>query len=42
MRVDVRSKDHHGDLVMATAPAFWSAVGRPSGRIEIGRLEGWY
>jgi hypothetical protein len=42
MRVDVRSKDHHGDLVIATALALWSAVGRPSGRIEIGRVEGWY
>ena len=27
MRVDVRSKDHHGDLVIATALALWSAVG---------------
>ena len=42
MRVDVRSKDHHGDLVIATALALWSAVGRPSGRIEVGTLEGWY
>jgi hypothetical protein len=42
MRVDVRSKDHHGDLVIATALALWSAVGRPSGRIEVGMLEGWY
>jgi hypothetical protein len=32
MRVDVRSKDHHGDLVIATALALWSAVGRPSGQ----------
>jgi hypothetical protein len=39
MRVDVRSKDHHGDLVIATALALWSAVGRPWGRIEVGRLE---
>jgi hypothetical protein len=37
--LDVRSKDHHGDLVMATALALWSAVGRPSGRIEVGKLE---
>ena len=42
MQVDVRSKDHHGDLVIATALALWSAVGRPSGRIEVGRLENWY
>ena len=42
MRVDVRSKDHHGDLVIATALALWSAVGRPSGRIEISTLENWY
>jgi hypothetical protein len=35
MRFDVRSKDHHGDLLIA-------AVGRPSGRIEVGRLEGWF
>jgi hypothetical protein len=39
MRVDVRSRDH-GDLVIATA--LWSAVGRPSGRIETAKLEGWY
>jgi hypothetical protein len=42
MRVDVRSKDHCGDLVIATALALWSAVGRPSGRIEVGTLENWY
>jgi hypothetical protein len=42
MRVDVRSKDHHGDLVIATALALWSAVGRLSGRIGVARLEGWY
>ena len=42
MRVDVRSKDHHGDLVIATALALWSAVGGPSGRIEVGTLENWY
>jgi hypothetical protein len=42
MRVDVRSKDHHGDLVIATALALWSAVGRLSGRTEVGRFEGWY
>ena len=40
--VDVRSKDHHGDLVIATALALWSAVGRPSGRVEVGRLVNWY
>jgi hypothetical protein len=40
MRVDVRSKDHHDDLGFATALALWSAVGRPSGRIKVGRLEG--
>jgi hypothetical protein len=39
MRVDVRSKAHHGDLVIATALALWSGVGRPSGRIEVGKLE---
>ena len=42
MRVDVRSKDHHGDLVIATALALRSAVGRTSGRIEVGKLENWY
>jgi hypothetical protein len=42
MRVDVRSKDHHGDLVIATALALWSGVGRPSGTVEVGALEGWY
>jgi hypothetical protein len=42
MRVDVRSKDHHGDLVIATALALWSAVGRPSGRVEVGRLENYW
>jgi hypothetical protein len=42
MRVDVRSKDHHGDLVIATALALWSAVGCPSGRVEVGTLENWY
>ena len=36
MRVDVRSKDHQGDLVIAAALALWSAVDRPSGRIEGG------
>ena len=35
MRVDVRSKDHHGDLVIATALALWSAIGRPSTRIDV-------
>jgi hypothetical protein len=42
MRVDVRSKGHHGDLVIATALALWSAVGKPSGRIEVSTLEGWF
>jgi hypothetical protein len=42
MRVDVRSRDHHGDLVIATVLALWSAVGWPSGRTEIGQLENWY
>jgi hypothetical protein len=42
MRVDVRSKDHHGDLVIATALALWSAVGRPSGRVGVGQLDNWY
>ena len=42
MRLDVYSKDHHGDLVIATALALWSAVGQPSGRIEVGRVENWY
>jgi hypothetical protein len=42
IRVDVRSTDHHGDLVIATALALWSAVGRPSGVIAIGNLDGWY
>jgi hypothetical protein len=40
MRVDVRSKDHHGDL--ATSLALWSAVGKRSGRIEVGTLDNWY
>jgi hypothetical protein len=39
MRVDVRSKADHGDLVIATALALWPGVGRPSGRIEVGKLE---
>jgi hypothetical protein len=39
LTVDVRARDHHGDLVMATALALWSAVGRPPGRTEIGKLE---
>jgi hypothetical protein len=41
MRVDVHSNDH-GDLVIATALALWSAVGRPSGKVEVGRVEGWF
>jgi hypothetical protein len=39
MRVDVRSKDHHGDLVIATALVLWSAVGRPSARVEVPRAQ---
>jgi hypothetical protein len=42
MRVDVRAKDHHGDLVIATALALWSAVARPSGRVEVGKLQGYW
>jgi hypothetical protein len=42
MRVDVRSKDHPGDLVIATSLALWSAVGRPSGRVEVGQLENYW
>jgi hypothetical protein len=42
MRVDVRSKDHHGGLVIATSLALWSAVGRPSAKIEIGHLENYW
>jgi hypothetical protein len=38
MSGDVRSTDHQGDLVFATALALWSAVGGPSGRIEVGFL----
>jgi hypothetical protein len=40
--VDVRSKDHHGDLVIAAALALWSAAGRPSGMVEVGFLEGYW
>jgi len=36
---DARSKDHHGKLVIATALARWSAIGRPSARVEVGKLE---
>jgi hypothetical protein len=42
MRLDVRSKDHHGDLVIATALALWSAAGRPCGRVEVATLENWF
>jgi hypothetical protein len=42
LRIDVRSKDHHGDPVIATALALWSAVGRPSGRVEVGQVANWY
>jgi hypothetical protein len=42
MRVDVRSKDHHGDLVIATALALWSAVGTPSGLVQVGKLENYW
>jgi hypothetical protein len=41
-RVDVRSKDHPGDLVIATSLPLWSTLGRPSGRIKVGNLDGWY
>ena len=27
---------------IATALALWSAVGRPSGKVEVGGLENWY
>ena len=37
--VDVRAKDHHGSLVIATAFALWSAA-RPRGVIGIVRLDG--
>jgi hypothetical protein len=42
LTVDVRAHDHHGDRVIATGLALWSAVGRPSGRIEVGKLENYY
>jgi hypothetical protein len=42
MRVDVRSMDHHGDLVIATSLALWSAVGRQSAKIEVGHLENYW
>ena len=42
MRVDVRSKDHDGGLVIVTALALWSAVGRLCRRIEVGKLENWF
>jgi hypothetical protein len=32
----------HGDLVVATALALWLAVGRPSGRFEVGTLQNWF
>jgi hypothetical protein len=35
-------RTNHGDLVIATALALWSAVGKPSGAIQIGKLDGWY
>jgi hypothetical protein len=35
----VRSKNHHGDLLIATVLMLWSVVGRPSGRIEAGKLK---
>jgi hypothetical protein len=38
--VDVRAKDHHGDLVIATALALWSAA-RPRGVFEVISLDGW-
>jgi hypothetical protein len=39
LTVDVRALDHHGDLVIATALALWSGVGRPSGVIGVAKLE---
>jgi hypothetical protein len=42
LTMDVRARDHHGDLVIAMALALWSAVGRRSGRVEVGTLENWY
>ena len=36
------ARDHHGDLVIATALALWSAVGTPSGVIEVGKLENYW
>jgi hypothetical protein len=33
--VEVHSKDRHADLVVATALALCSAVGHPSGRIQL-------
>jgi hypothetical protein len=43
MKVDFAGKGgFHGDLVIATALALWSATGRPSGRIEVGKLEGYW
>jgi hypothetical protein len=39
MRVDVRSKDTHRDLVIPISLALWSAVGRPFLRFELGTLE---
>jgi hypothetical protein len=27
---------------IATALALWSAVGRPSGRVEVGTVENWF
>jgi hypothetical protein len=32
----------HGDLVIATALAPWSAAGGPSGRIEIAKIDNWF
>jgi hypothetical protein len=41
MRVDVRSKDHHGDLVIATALALFLATSLKPGFTGEGKLEGW-
>jgi hypothetical protein len=35
LTVAVRARDHYGDLVIASALALWSAVGRPSGSVEV-------
>jgi hypothetical protein len=37
-----RSGGYHGDLVIATSLALWSATGRPSGRIETAKIDGYW